>query len=172
MIRVPSKFSKVLWVRQGSFVSAHFEEDAEEAAKVTGELLRVLYADQIKEMRKVGTWPARFETATGLNAYEREGMEVTGDMMGGLSVNDETLGVAAASGDGDGREGVAGGGASVGDASTSAGLAVGGEGEERGESECSESDDDLPPIEANRNWRPLRVEMSSDEDESSSDEEE
>ena len=65
LCRIPSKFSKILWVRAGSFIVAHFEDDAEASdAKVTGELTRVLYADQIKELKKrPGVWPERFEDA-------------------------------------------------------------------------------------------------------------
>jgi hypothetical protein len=34
----------------------------------------------------------------------------------------------------------------------------------------SDSDDGLPPLEVNRNWRPLEVDLSSEEDSSSEDE--
>ena len=38
LCRILSKFSKILWVRAGSFIVAHFEDDAEASdAKVTGE---------------------------------------------------------------------------------------------------------------------------------------
>lgn len=44
-----------------------------------------------------------------------------------------------------------------------AGAAAADDGEDE-ESE-SESDDGLPPLEANRNWRPLQVEQDSSSDE-------
>ena len=67
LCRVPSKFSKILWVRAGSHVVARFEAEAEaDDAKVTGELVRVLYANQIKEMKKLpGVWPERFAAKEG-----------------------------------------------------------------------------------------------------------
>ena len=96
LCRIPSKFSKILWVRAGSFIVAHFEDDAEASdAKVTGELMRVLYADQIKEMKKrPGVWPERFEDANA--AADRLGdMSIAGDGDGDDGDGD---------GDGDGGE--------------------------------------------------------------------
>ena len=71
---------------RGSFIVAHFEGDAEASdAKVTGEPMRVLYADQIKEMKKrPGVWPERFEDANA-----------AADRLGDMSI--------AGDGDGDGR---------------------------------------------------------------------
>ena len=61
LIRIPAKFSKVLWVRKGTHVLAHIEPNLPDDVKVTGELLRVLYKAQIREMRKDGTWPRAFD---------------------------------------------------------------------------------------------------------------
>ena len=69
LCRIPSKFSKLLWVRAGSFIVARFEEEALDEsshdAKVTGEMTRALYHTQMKEMRRANRWPALFaETET------------------------------------------------------------------------------------------------------------
>ena len=69
LCRIPSKFSKILWVRAGSFIVARFEEEALDEsshdAKVTGEMTRALYHTQMKEMRRANRWPALFaETET------------------------------------------------------------------------------------------------------------
>mmetsp|Transcript_36229 Transcript_36229/g.58196 ORF Transcript_36229/g.58196 Transcript_36229/m.58196 type:complete len:233 (+) Transcript_36229:102-800(+) len=184
LIRVPAKFSKILWVRKGTFVLAHFEEHAaEDGGKVTGELLRVLYADQIKEMRKrPGMWPETFANID--NAYEDEGTEVTGDMRG-LSVGSEVEvhagkveGAAAGIEFRETREKEIGGAVAAAvplsrgsaDVVNQKKEVIGIEYKNESASE-SESDDGLPPLEANRNWRPLQVEISSGEEGSSSDDE-
>ena len=68
-MRVPNKFKELARFRAGTHVVARFV-DARElegrddvAVKVTGELRRVLYAEQVKEMRRRddGTWPSAFE---------------------------------------------------------------------------------------------------------------
>ena len=69
LCRIPSKFSKILWVRAGSFIVARFEEaaldESSHDAKVTGEMTRALYHTQMKEMRRANRWPALFaETET------------------------------------------------------------------------------------------------------------
>ena len=51
----------MLWVRKGTHVLAHIEPNLPDDVKVTGELLRVLYKAQIREMRKDGTWPRAFD---------------------------------------------------------------------------------------------------------------
>ena len=68
LVRVPMEFKSVAFFRAGTFVVARFLDDDEvegsgERCKVTGELTRVLYAEQVKEMRKRGdgTWPEAFE---------------------------------------------------------------------------------------------------------------
>ena len=69
LVRVPNKFKDLARFRAGTHVVARFV-DARElegrddvAVKVTGELRRVLYAEQVKEMRRRddGTWPSAFE---------------------------------------------------------------------------------------------------------------
>ena len=162
LIRVPSKFSRVLWMRKGTYVVSRFvgvDPDAAESnvaiGKVTGELVRVLYADQIREMRKMTTgsssWPAAFDAVAveeevgdednapdeDEEGDEVEEEDVVADRLGRLNVSEEA---------------------------TQGGGAVDDESEEE-ESE----DDGLPPLEANTNWKPLCIEFSDDDDESDDD---
>ena len=125
LIRIPAKFSKVLWVRKGTHVLAHIEPNLPDDVKVTGELLRVLYKAQIREMRKDGTWPRAFD-----------------------DLNDDAM-----------DDDVAGGGVHGVDVQRGAleGLSIGADGCD-GDDSC---DDDLPPLAANRNRRPLRREVES-----------
>ena len=152
LIRIPSKFSKVLWVRKGSHVLAHFEEDATSDAanggargsKVTGELLRVLYAEQIKELRRARpeAWPERFGTGRG-------GGGGADDDDGDAGVDDAVGGVRAMR---------------FGDAAAEA--------EAEAEAEASDDDDGLPPLEANTNRRRMPESDSSSEEEEEVEEEE
>ena len=48
-------------MRKGTHVLAHIEPNLPDDVKVTGELLRVLYKAQIREMRNDGTWPRAFD---------------------------------------------------------------------------------------------------------------
>ena len=55
---LPAKFHKKLWVRKGSFLVV---EDApaagEEGSRVTGQIVAVLYADHVKQLRRMpGVW--------------------------------------------------------------------------------------------------------------------
>ena len=84
LCRIPSKFSKILWVRAGSFIVARFEEEALDEsshdAKVTGEMTRALYHTQMKEMRRANRWPALFaETETEAVRTAEDADEESGD---------------------------------------------------------------------------------------------
>ena len=84
LCRIPSKFSKILWVRAGSFIVARFEEAALDRvsrdAKVTGEMTRALYHTQMKEMRRANRWPALFaETETEAERTAEDADEESGD---------------------------------------------------------------------------------------------
>jgi hypothetical protein len=121
----------VLWVRKGTHVLAHIEPNLPDDVKVTGELLRVLYKAQIREMRKDGTWPRAFDdlnddamdddVADGGGAH---GVDVQRGALEGLSIG------ADGSGGGD-------------------------------DWSDDDDDDDLPPLAENRNRRPLRREVQS-----------
>ena len=55
---LPAKFHKKLWVKKGNFLVI---EDAPEAAgegsRVTGQILAVLFADHVKQLKRMpGVW--------------------------------------------------------------------------------------------------------------------
>ena len=118
-------------MRKGTHVLAHIEPNLPDDVKVTGELLRVLYKAQIREMRKDGTWPRAFDdlnddamdddVADGGGAH---GVDVQRGALEGLSIG------ADGSGGGD-------------------------------DWSDDDDDDDLPPLAENRNRRPLRREVQS-----------
>ena len=142
LVRVPNKFKDLARFRAGTHVVARFV-DARElegrddvAVKVTGELRRVLYAEQVKEMRRRddGTWPS---------AFEREARETDGcalrELAGALE-EDETRARATARSGGDARDGSA-----------------------SDDDDDEGSSDGLPPLVANRNRRRARAYVDSDE---------
>jgi len=142
LVRVPNKFKDLARFRAGTHVVARFV-DARElegrddvAVKVTGELRRVLYAEQVKEMRRRddGTWPS---------AFEREARGTDGcalrELAGALE-EDETRARATARSGGDARDGSA-----------------------SDDDDDEGSSDGLPPLVANRNRRRARAYVDSDE---------
>ena len=83
----------MLWVRKGTHVLAHLEPDllARDDVKVTGEMLRVLYKEQIRTMRKDGTWPVQFDDTDAMDAdtageSRGEGGDVQRGALEGLSI--------------------------------------------------------------------------------------
>ena len=143
VIRVPAKFKKLVYFRPGMYVVATFvgrDELEGSDAKVTGELVRVLYADQVKELKKRGdgSWPASFgDGSGGGDGVDRGAGCPLADLADALR-EDEAAAVAAS------------------DAKV---------GESEDESD-DESEDDLPPLIQNRNRRVVQTydESSSEED--------
>ena len=85
----------MLWVRKGTHVLAHLEPDllARDDVKVTGEMLRVLYKEQIRTMRKDGTWPVQFDDTDAMDAdtageSRGEGVDVQRGALSQLSIGD------------------------------------------------------------------------------------
>ena len=147
LVRVPMKFKSVAFFRAGTFVVARFLDDDEvegsgERCKVTGELTRVLYAEQVKEMRKRGdgTWPEAFEEV----GSTRGGCPLR-DLVRALDEEEEEETRAAA-----------------------AAAAAGGEGADGREASDDDSDGDssLPPLVENRNRRKVQTYVDSDESDS------
>uniref|UniRef100_A0A7S0V8E4 S1-like domain-containing protein n=1 Tax=Polytomella parva TaxID=51329 RepID=A0A7S0V8E4_9CHLO len=62
---LPSKFHKKVWVKRGGFVLIESDENAFEDTKVAGNILAVLYDEQIKEYKKLGVWPGEFKELKG-----------------------------------------------------------------------------------------------------------
>ena len=141
------KFKSVAFFRAGTFVVARFLDDDEvegsgERCKVTGELTRVLYAEQVKEMRKRGdgTWPEAFQ-----EVESTRGACPLRDLVRALDEEEEEETRAAA-----------------------AAAAAGGEGADGREASDDDSDGDssLPPLVENRNRRKVQTYVDSDESDS------
>ena len=80
-------------MRKGTHVLAHLEPDllARDDVKVTGEMLRVLYKEQIRTMRKDGTWPVQFDDTDAMDAdtageSRGDGVDVQRGALEGLSI--------------------------------------------------------------------------------------
>lgn len=80
-------------MRKGTHVLAHLEPDllARDDVKVTGEMLRVLYKEQIRTMRMDGTWPVQFDDTDAMDAdtlgeSRGEGVDVQRGALEGLSI--------------------------------------------------------------------------------------
>ena len=141
VIRVPAKFKNLVYFRSGMYVVATFvgrDELEGSDAKVTGELVRVLYADQVKELKKRGdgSWPASFEDAVA-----------GGDGGVGCPLGDLVDAL---------RE----------DEAAAAEATARGKGEDEESDDDDDDDDDLPPLIQNRNRRVVQTydESSSEED--------
>ncbi|KAI8923484.1 hypothetical protein BC831DRAFT_470864, partial [Entophlyctis helioformis] len=67
LVSMPSKFQKLIWVKKSNFVI--IEPIADSTTKVKGEILHILFADNIKYLQSIGKWPAVF--ATGSAQSER-----------------------------------------------------------------------------------------------------
>ena len=139
VIRVPAKFKDLVYFRSGMYVVATFvgrDELEGSDAKVTGELVRVLYADQVKELKKRGdgSWPASFEDAGG-GGNGGVGCPL-GDLVDALREDEAAAAEASARGKGEDEE------------------------------SDDDDDDDLPPLIQNRNRRVVQTydESSSEED--------
>jgi len=143
LVRVPNKFKDMARFRRGTYVLCAFASEATEAG-VSGEVTRVLYGTQTRELRARGdgTWPEAFEREEA----EREGRACAlgRDLREALSEAEEADAAAAEAGDG-------GGGSSEDD------------------DDDDDDDDDLPPIAINPNRRRVTTYVDSDESDSDSD---
>ena len=142
VIRVPAKFKNLVYFRSGMYVVATFvgrDELEGSDAKVTGELVRVLYADQVKELKKRGdgSWPASFEDAGGGGDGGGVGCPLR-DLVDALREDEAAAAEASARGKGKDEE----------------------------SDDDDDDDDDLPPLIQNRNRRVVQTydESSSEED--------
>ncbi len=53
LVSMPVKYRKVVWIKRGDYVIV---DPIAEGDKVTGEIAHVLYANQIKHLKKCGLW--------------------------------------------------------------------------------------------------------------------
>jgi len=66
---MPTKFRKNVWVKRGDFVIV---EPILEGDKVKAEIVRVLYKDQIRHLKKEGHWPRQFDETSSAETGEIE----------------------------------------------------------------------------------------------------
>jgi probable RNA-binding protein EIF1AD len=58
---MPPKFRNALWIRRGSFIIVRKFVQEDEQNKDSIEILHVLTAEQIKELKKNSTWPKEYD---------------------------------------------------------------------------------------------------------------
>ncbi|XP_064622419.1 probable RNA-binding protein EIF1AD [Lineus longissimus] len=59
LVSMPTKFRKNVWIKRGDYVLI---DPIEEGDKVKGEIVTILYKDQIKYIKAEGLWPKEFES--------------------------------------------------------------------------------------------------------------
>lgn len=56
-VTLPSRFNKLFYVKRGGYLIVETsEEAAASSAAVTGFIVAVLYDDDVKELKKMGSW--------------------------------------------------------------------------------------------------------------------
>lgn len=58
LVSMPTKFRKNVWIKRGDYVLI---DPIEEGDKVKGEIVTILYKDQIKYIKEEGKWPTVFD---------------------------------------------------------------------------------------------------------------
>lgn len=58
LVSMPTKFRKNVWIKRGDYVIV---EPIDEGDKVRGEIVVILYKEQIKYIKEEGKWPAGFK---------------------------------------------------------------------------------------------------------------
>ncbi|GAB6024447.1 Putative RNA-binding protein eif1ad [Chamberlinius hualienensis] len=58
LVSMPVKFRRNCWVKRGDFVIV---EPIEEGDKVKAEIVRILYKEQIQQLKKQNLWPSQFD---------------------------------------------------------------------------------------------------------------
>lgn len=57
---LPAKFHKKIWIKCGNYLIIEDTPDAD--ARVTGQIVSVLYYDHVKQLKRLGTiWPSEFD---------------------------------------------------------------------------------------------------------------
>jgi probable RNA-binding protein EIF1AD len=77
LVSLPSRFQKLIWVKRGSFVVV--EPDPLSRTKVNGEIVNILFAKDIHELKRNQQWPALFSDIPELNASSEEDQEEDDD---------------------------------------------------------------------------------------------
>lgn len=61
LVELPPKFRSLVWVKRGSYVIADSTQMADRDNKIEGEIVHVLLAAHIKNLKKKNIWPAQFD---------------------------------------------------------------------------------------------------------------
>ena len=150
---IPARFHKKLWIKRGNYLIIENVEEAD--AAVTGQVVHVLFADHVKQLKKIeGVWPIEFaEINTSLstiNSATNLDTEEAAAELEKLSIRAQTS---------------SNGGAEI--EPTAADVSQQGEqsvAEGNGsEDSYSSSDDDLPPIVKIQNRRVVEYQASESE---------
>ena len=61
LVILPTKFNKLIWVKKGDFVIISTDLSEQNKGKIKGFVDHILVAQQVKELKKTGKWPAEFD---------------------------------------------------------------------------------------------------------------
>lgn len=152
LVLLPARFHKKLWIKRGNYLIVEESCEGGDAA-VTGQIVHVLFADDVKQLKKVpGVWPSEFSGTAEADAAAAE--------LGRLALASEAAAERSSASD-EAAAAAAREKATSGDTTTAA--AAEGEGEEGG---YSSSDDDLPPIARPQNRKVIVYEISDSDSDS------
>ncbi|KAI8800289.1 hypothetical protein BJ742DRAFT_842117 [Cladochytrium replicatum] len=62
LVVLPTKFKNVVWLKRGGYVIV---APLDSKTKVWGEIVHVLFPDQIKHLKSISKWPTEFEEQKG-----------------------------------------------------------------------------------------------------------
>ncbi|KAI8617833.1 hypothetical protein BC830DRAFT_1111820 [Chytriomyces sp. MP71] len=71
LLQLPAKFKKVVFVKLGSFVLVELYHDS--ATKVHGDILGAVSAENVKELKAMGEWPAALDAPLSRSPTEPSG---------------------------------------------------------------------------------------------------
>ncbi|KAI8994791.1 hypothetical protein BDB01DRAFT_774100 [Pilobolus umbonatus] len=63
LVTLPPKYRNLVWLKRGHYVIVD-PSAGTVSAKVNGEIVRVLFPQNIKDLKAAGKWPAEFDTVT------------------------------------------------------------------------------------------------------------
>eukprot|EP00052_Salpingoeca_macrocollata_P033854 m.9790 g.9790 ORF g.9790 m.9790 type:complete len:235 (+) comp5646_c0_seq1:125-829(+) len=61
LLSMPTKFRKSVWIKRGDYVIV---DPIEEGDKVRGEIVHILFREQVRHLRQCGLWPAAFDASS------------------------------------------------------------------------------------------------------------
>lgn len=84
LCEIPSRFSKTIWIKKGDFLIVEIYSETktpsgQKESKVKAVVVHVLQADDIKQLKKDGDWPAEFELHVASKASRSS--NPSGDLM-------------------------------------------------------------------------------------------